>query len=102
MQFPLFFWQRQKGPISEARALKTAAAEELREKERAVRLEVEKAIQNLSNAFRQVRFFEEHVLKEAKEVYRKTLFSYQEGEIGYLEVIDSRRTWVDVRNTYSE
>ena len=37
-----------------------------------------------------------------EEVYRKTMFSYQEGEIGYMELIDARRIMVDIKREYAE
>lgn len=102
LQFPLFFWQGWRGEIREAAALKEKAAAELALLEKTVLQEVEIAWQNLTAMNQQIRFFEDQVLRQAEEVYRKTMFSYQEGEVGYVELIESRRTLIETKKTYTD
>jgi len=102
VQIPLWFWQPLKGEIAETRANLERGRAEREEIERAVARDVEQAWQTVATLDRHIQFFEEQVLQEAEEVYRKTMFSYQEGEIGYMELIDARRIMVDIKREYAE
>jgi cobalt-zinc-cadmium efflux system outer membrane protein len=102
VQIPLWFWQPLKGEIAEARANLERGRAEREEIERSIARDVEQAWQTVATLDRHISYFEEQVLEEAEEVYRKTMFSYQEGEIGYMELIDARRTMVDIKREYAE
>jgi outer membrane protein TolC len=102
VQIPLFFWQPLKGEIAEARADLERGRAELDEIERTITRDVEQAWQTVFTLDRHIRFFEEQVLQEAAEVYEKAMLSYQEGEIGYMELLEAQRTLVDIKRDHAE
>jgi outer membrane protein TolC len=99
---PLFFWQPKKGEIAEAEANIRALTKESEYLHNAITLEVEEATMNAITASNQIRLFEEEILAQAEEVYNMFLFSYQEGEIGGIELIEARRTLIEARTSYAD
>jgi outer membrane protein TolC len=99
---PLFFWQPQKGEIAEAKANIESLKREVEHLKNAITLDVEEAYMNALTATNQIQLFEEEMLSQAEEVYNMFLFSYQEGEIGGIELIEARRTLVETRKSYAD
>lgn len=99
---PLFFWQPKKGEIREAQANVEALKREAEHLKNAITLEVEEAYMNALTASNMIQLFEEEMLTQAEEVYNMFLFSYQEGEIGGIELIEARRTLVETRKSYAD
>jgi len=99
---PLFFWQPQKGEIAEAQANLEAVTSQLRHLKNAIALEVEEAFINAQVARAQIELFQKEILKEAEEVYQMMLFSFQQGEISGIELIEARRTLIEARKAYAE
>lgn len=99
---PLFFWQPKRGEIAEAEALLKSLQSEAEYLRHAISLEVEEAYMNALTAGQQITLFEEQILTQAEEVYKMFLFSFQEGEIGGIELIEARRTLVEARKSYAD
>jgi len=99
---PLFFWQPKKGEIAEAQANIESLKREKEHLKNAITLEVEEAYRNALTANNQIQLFEDDILTQAEEVYNMFLFSYQEGEIGAIELIEARRTLIEARKTYAD
>lgn len=99
---PLFFWQPKKGEIAEAKANIESLKREAEHLKNAITLDVEEAYMNALTATNQIQLFEEEMLTQAEEVYNMFLFSYQEGEIGAIELIEARRTLVETRRSYAD
>jgi outer membrane protein TolC len=99
---PLFFWQPKKGEVAEAEANIRALTNEAQHLQNAITLEVEEATMSAVTASNQIRLFEEEILAQAEEVYNMFLFSYQEGEIGGIELIEARRTLIEARTSYAD
>jgi outer membrane protein TolC len=99
---PLFFWQPKKGEIAEAEANIKSLEKESEHLGNAITLEVEEAYMTAVTANNQIRLFEDEILTQAEEVYNMFLFSYQEGEIGGIELIDARRTLIEARTSYAD
>lgn len=99
---PLFFWQPKKGEIAEAQANIEALKNEAEHLKNAITLEVEEAYTNAMTAQNQIQLFEEEMLTQAEEVYNMYLFSFQEGEIGGIELIEARRTLLETRKSYAD
>jgi len=99
---PLFFWQPPKGPIAEAQANRRALDREAENLRHAIRLEVEEAHTYAVSARSRIRLFEEEILRPAQEVHDMLLFSYQEGGIGGIELIEARRTLVEAQVDYAD
>jgi len=99
---PLFFWQPKKGEIAEAEANILAIQKEADHIKNTITLEVEEAYVNAVTAENQIRLFETEILSQAEEVYNMFLFSYQEGEIGSIELIAARRTLLESARSYAD
>lgn len=99
---PLFFWQPKKGEIAEAEANIRSLEKETEHLGNAITLEVEEAYMNAITANNQISLFEDEILTQAEEVYNMFLFSYQEGEIGGIELIEARRTLIEARTSYAD
>ncbi|MDH4271275.1 MAG: TolC family protein [Candidatus Aminicenantes bacterium] len=99
---PLFFWQPKRGEIAEAEALIKSLQNEEVHLRNAISLEVEEAAMNALTAGHQIALFEEQILTQAEEVYNMFLFSFQEGEIGGIELIEARRTLIEARKSYAD
>lgn len=99
---PLFFWQPKKGEIAEAQANLSSLKREAEHLKNTITLEVEEVHMNAVTAQNQIRLFEDEIITQAEEVYNMFLFSYQEGEIGSLELIEARRTLNEARKSYAD
>jgi len=98
---PLFFWQPKKGEIAEAEANIRSLQKEAEHIVNVISLEVEEAYMNAVTTENQIQLFEKDILRQAEEVYNMFLFSYQEGEIGGIELIEARRTLIEARRSYA-
>jgi len=99
---PLFFWQPKKGEIAEAEANILAIQKETDHIKNTIALEVEEAYMNAVTTDNQIQLYETEILSQAEEVYNMFLFSYQEGEIGSIELIAARRTLLDSARSYAD
>jgi cobalt-zinc-cadmium efflux system outer membrane protein len=99
---PLYFWQPKQGEIAEAQANIRALQREVQHIENTISLEVEQAYRDAMTAVNQIELFEQDILTQAEEVYNMFLFSYQEGEIGGIELIAARRTLMEARKAYAD
>ncbi|NIM57436.1 MAG: TolC family protein [Candidatus Aminicenantes bacterium] len=99
---PLFFWQPKKGKIAEAKANIESLKKEVEHLINTITLEVEEAYMNALTTDNQIKLFEGEMLSQAEEVYKMFLLSYQEGEIGGIELIEARRTLLETRKSYSD
>ncbi len=99
---PLFFWQPIKGEVAEAQANIASLQREADHLKNAITLEVEEAHMNAVTAQNQITLFEEEIITQAEEVYNMFNFSYQEGEIGSIELIEARRTLLEARKSYAD
>lgn len=102
LPIPLFFWQPIKGEVAEAQANIASLQREAEHLQNAITLEVEEAHMNAVTAQNQIALFEEEIITQAEEVYNMFLFSYQEGEIGSIELIEARRTLLEARKSYAD
>jgi len=99
---PLFFWQPQKGEIAEASANINALQKEAEHIVNTIHLEVEEAYTVAEAAENQILLYEKEILDQSEEVYNMFSFSYQEGEISSIELIDARRTLLEARQAYAD
>lgn len=99
---PLFFWQPARGRIAETRANIRSLERQSEDLANRVNLEVGEACLNARTAADQITLFEKEILAQAEEVYDLILFSFQEGEIGGIELIDARRGLLEARKAYAD
>jgi outer membrane protein TolC len=99
---PFLFKQRQNAEIAEAKANIGALQWETDQTRNTIRVEVETAYTNAQKARDEIALYQNQILPQAQEVYDMFLFSYQEGEIGGIELIEARRTLNDSRRSYAD
>lgn len=102
LPIPLFFWQPARGEIAEATANINSLKNEWEHLTNSINLEVEEAYTNAIAAQNQIELFEDEIVAQAREVYNMMLFSFQEGEIGGIELIDARRTLIESNKSYAD
>ena len=102
MEVPLWALSRQRGERAEARAA-VAQTEAEREALRfQVLLETEQAWRDLGTAGGQVVLFQDRILPEAERAFEVAGRSYEEGKSSYLELLETRRTWIETQVEYAE
>jgi len=99
---PLFFWQPLRGQIAESRANLTSMERQAEHLENVIRLEVEQAGLGARAAEDQISLFRKEILAQAQEVYDLLLFSFQEGGITGIELIEARRTLIEALGSYAD
>jgi len=93
---------RQKGEIAEAEATIASYRSEELHLRNTILLEVEEAYRNSETAKDQILLLQDEILPQAEEAYEMFSFSYQEGEIGGIELIEARRTLNETRKALAE
>jgi len=101
VELPLFFWQPAIGEIREANSNSQALEQEASHLSNLISLEVEEAHRGYTTAVAQIELMEDEILSQAEEVYEMYLFSYQQGEIGGIELIEAQRTLSEAREAYA-
>jgi outer membrane protein TolC len=99
---PLFFWQPARGRIAEARANIRSLERRFEDLKNLIGLEVGEACLNARASADRIVAFEKEILTQAQDVYDLILFSFQEGEIGGIELIDARRGLLEARRAYAD
>jgi outer membrane protein TolC len=99
---PLFFWQPSRGAIAETKANLRSIERQYQDLVNLISLEVGEACYNAATAADQIALFEKEILAQAEDVYELILFSFQEGEIGGIELIDARRGLLEARRAYAD
>ncbi len=99
---PLFFWQPSRGAIAEARANIRALEKRSEDLFNRISLEVDEASFNARTTAGEIAVFEKEILGQAEDVYELVLFSFQEGEVSGIELIDARRSLLEARRAYAD
>ena len=99
---PFLFQRRQKAEIAESQANARALHRESEQVCNSVLMEVQEARTNARKARDQILLYQDEILPQAQEVLEMFTFSYQEGEIGGIELIEARRTLNESRKSYAD
>lgn len=99
---PLFFWQPLRGRVAESEANLISLRGQSAHLANTIGLEVESAVLAARAAEDQIALFETEILAQAEEAYDLFLFSFQEGEIAGIELIEARRTLLETRRAYAD
>ncbi|MBN1938460.1 MAG: TolC family protein [Candidatus Aminicenantes bacterium] len=102
LPLPLFFWQPMRGDIAEAEAGLLSLRHQAQQLANTIRLEVEQSGLQAQSAAGQISLFQDQILKQAQEVYDLFLYSFQEGEITGIELIEARRTLIESLKSYAD
>jgi len=99
---PLWFFLKGQGMIRSASSELKAARWRVESERREVLLEVDQAFSRLIVAEKQVQNYRENTLREVEELVRIATRSYEEGEMGYLEVAEAMRSLNRIQVGYAE
>jgi cobalt-zinc-cadmium efflux system outer membrane protein len=97
---PLFFWQHQRGEVAAATHREEELAANLADLRAQVSLDVQTAYTNASTSLRQAAFIRDHLLPEAREVFRVASVSYGLGGSSALDLLDAKRTLLAAESQY--
>jgi outer membrane protein TolC len=97
---PLFFWQHQRGEVAAAVHKEEELTANIADIRAQVSLDVQSAFANASTALRQAVFIRDHLLPQAREVYRVASVSYGLGGSSALDLLDAKRTLLDAERQY--
>jgi cobalt-zinc-cadmium efflux system outer membrane protein len=100
LSIPLPLWNRKGGEVAKAAALKSQAEAELRLLKQDLETRLASQYSLYETARRQVESYRNAILKEAAESLRVAQFSYEHGETGLLELLDSRRVYWTTEQDY--
>jgi len=99
---PLKFSNFNKGELKIAQ-LQISQSEELyKQAEFQIQCEITQALQFYNACCKQVDNFEKGMLKNAENVKRGKIYSYERGETSLLEVLNAQRTYNDIQTAYYE
>ena len=99
---PIFFWQHQRGEVAAAMHREEELTANIADLRAQVSLDVQTAYANASTALRQAVFIRDHLLPQAREVYRVASVSYGLGGSSALDLLDAKRTLLDAQGQYVE
>jgi len=97
---PLFFWQHQRGEVAAATHRQEELAANLADIRAQVSLDVQTAYTNASTSLRQAVFIRDHLLPQAREVFRVASVSYGLGGSSALDLLDAKRTLLAAESAY--
>ncbi len=102
LRIPFWFLIRQRAEIQAASAELVSVKSEAEGVRLRLDAEIEAAFSRMQAVKKQVEMYHTELLQQANEVYRIALRSYEEGEIGYLQLLEAQRTLIEVRRGYIE
>jgi cobalt-zinc-cadmium efflux system outer membrane protein len=100
LSIPLPLWNRKGGEVAKAAAAKSQAESELQLLKQDLETKLASQYNLYETARRQVESYRSVILKEAAESLRIAQFSYEHGETGLLELLDSRRVYRSTEQDY--
>ncbi len=100
LQVPLWFAFRQRGEIQQSVARYSMQKSIKLRQQLDLLSDIEASFSEYQAQRDQVEAYIATLLEQANEVYRIALRSYEEGEIGYLQVIEAQQTLIEVRQGY--
>ena len=101
-QIPVLLYNNGKAAVEQARALRAAAEAQLHQAEIQVDTDVEKAYQNYLAARRSVALYSGENLKQVQKVRDIVDFSYRNGAVSLLELLDAERTVRQASTAYNQ
>lgn len=99
-QVPIQLFDRNQGAIAEARYRQSKAEAQKRAMEIQLQRVLSTSYAQLANAHTQVTSLRNQVLPGAQLAFEAVQEGYRFGKFGYLDVLDSQRTWFQARQQY--
>ncbi len=97
---PMPIWDRKKGAIAQAKGEKKGAEEFLKQVQRGIIQEVLDAFNKYTIAQKTVQLFQEGILAKTAKTRDIIKQSFEKGLLGFLDVVDAQRTYLDVMLNY--
>ena len=97
---PLPIWDRKKGAIAQAKGEKKGAEEFLKQVQRNITQEVLDAFNKYTIAQKTVQLFQGGILAKTAKTRDIIKQSFEKGLLGFLDVVDAQRTYLDVMLNY--
>lgn len=97
---PLPIWDRKRGAIAQAEGEKRGAEEALKQVQRNITQEMLDAFNKYIIAQQAVRLFQEGILTKTAKTRDIIRQSFEKGLLGFLDVVDAQRTYLDVLQNY--
>ena len=97
---PIFFWQHKQGELAAAIHREEELTANIADIRAQVSFDAQTAYANASTALRQAAFIRDHLLPEAREVYRVASVSYGLGGSSALDLLDAKRTLLAAESQY--
>jgi cobalt-zinc-cadmium efflux system outer membrane protein len=102
ISIPLKFSNTNKGELKAAQLAVRQSELEYEAIERQIASEVIRACNQYKVSSRQAELFDTGMLQDAERILQQIIYSYERGETGILEVLNARRTCLEMQMTYSE
>ncbi|MCK5739578.1 TolC family protein, partial [bacterium] len=102
LSIPLWAPLKNRGAIEEARHLKNAAEWHRKEIRKNIHFQLQKSLNRLETATRQMTSYQQNTLQQSRELQRIVTRSYEEGAMSYLEVTEALRSIVTIKSGYLE
>jgi outer membrane protein TolC len=100
--FPLFFWQHEKGQVSQAEHKEHELEATERDLYSQVMLDVRTSYAAADTAWRQAIFLRDQLLPEAREEFDTTFKSYGLGSSSALDLLNAKSTLLDAESQYTD
>jgi cobalt-zinc-cadmium efflux system outer membrane protein len=97
---PLPLWNRKGGEVAKAAASERQAKHELQARRQELETKLASQYSLYEASRRQVETYQKHILPQAADSLKIATFSYQHGETGLLELLDSRRVYRTTEQDY--
>lgn len=98
---PIWFPFKNKNKIAEKSHDYKSVEIEYENVKKKLELEIDNAANDLNTAQKNVNLYKEGILKESGEIYEKAVKGYEEGEYGYLDLLEAQRTLIKMRIEYA-
>jgi outer membrane protein, heavy metal efflux system len=98
---PLWFMFEQRGKIQEAAANKSASLQDQIASKNELKLNLQSANTDHQNNLRQVKFYRNKLLPQARAIYNTAIKSYEAGELSYIEFLQAKQTLINAGNNYA-
>ena len=100
VSIPLWFMFEQRGKIQEAAANKSGSLQDMVSSKNEINFSLQSAFTDHENNFRQVKFYRNTLLPQARVIYNTAIKSYEAGELSYIEFLQAEQTLINARNNY--
>ncbi len=97
---PLPIWDRKKGAIAQAEGERKGAEETLKQVHRNITQEILDAFNKYTVAQKTVHLFHDGILAKTAKTRDIIKLSFEKGLLGFLDVVDAQRTYLDVLQNY--